>query len=124
MPRSDAQIHATFDLPENLLGRLQQVAEQTGESMSRLLRAEITRAGLWRDPAVERALLDQRGERPRGARVRGGARITQAMSDWVANVAEYHRVSLSTVWTAVATVVVARNADQPASVTPGKPCGC
>ena len=112
MPRSDAQIHANYDLPEELLGRLQHVAETTGDSMSRLLRDEITRAALWRDPAVERVLLDLHDRRPSGARARGGARVTQAMSDWVAMLAEHHRVALSTVWTAIATAAVARHADQ------------
>ena len=124
MPRSDAQIHANYDLPEELLGRLQHVAETTGDSMSRLLRDEITRAALWRDTAVERALLDLRDRRPGGTRTRGGARVTQAMSDWVAMLAEHHRVALSTVWSAIATAVVARHADQPTPVAPRKPCEC
>ena len=112
MPRSDAQIHANYDLPEELLRRLQHVAETTGDSMSRLLRDEITRAALWRDTAVERALLDLRDRRLSGARARGGARVTQAMSDWVAMLAEHHRVALPPVWTASATAAVARHADQ------------
>ncbi|QAY70390.1 hypothetical protein [Xylanimonas protaetiae] len=122
--RSEVPIHANFDLPEGLFARLRAVAEREGTTTSQVLRDEVTRAALWRDPAVEHAVLDLRGERPRGARVRTAARVPQAMADWITTLADHHRVPHVTVWTAVATVIVARNTDQPTAVTPGKPCGC